>query len=94
MATRAGADALQIEAGEIAVGKLADLTLVDLRRFHLQPATPGTVVTNLVHAARGSDVHTVVVGGEIAVAGGRLARIDEQATLRFMRDAATRLTSA
>jgi 5-methylthioadenosine/S-adenosylhomocysteine deaminase len=94
MATRAGADALQIDAGEIAVGKLADLTLVDLRRFHLQPATPGTVLTNLVHAARGSDVHTVVVGGEIAVAGGRLARIDEQATLRVMRDAATRLTRA
>jgi cytosine/adenosine deaminase-related metal-dependent hydrolase len=58
MATRDGAAALVSTAGEIAAGKLADLTLVDLRRFHLQPATPEAVETNLVHAARGSDVET------------------------------------
>ena len=94
MATRAGAEALRLDAGEIAVGKLADLTLVDMRRFHLQPATPGTVVTNLVHAARGSDVHTVIVGGEIAVEAGLLAKVDEAATLLAMRDAAARLMAA
>ena len=91
MATRTGADALRLDAGEIAVGKLADLTLVDLRRFHLQPATPATVVTNLVHSARGSDVHTVVVGGEIVVEAGRLVLIDERATLLAMRDVAAAL---
>jgi 5-methylthioadenosine/S-adenosylhomocysteine deaminase len=91
MATRVGADALRLDAGEITVGKLADITLVDLRRFHLQPATPETVLTNLVHSARGSDVRSVVVGGEIVVEDGRLAHIDERATLAAMRDAGARL---
>lgn len=91
MATGAGAAALRLDAGEIAVGRLADITLVDLRRFHLQPATPATIVTNLVHSARGSDVHTVIVGGEIVVEGGRLVRIDERATLAAMRDIAAGL---
>jgi 5-methylthioadenosine/S-adenosylhomocysteine deaminase len=91
MATRVGADTLRFDAGAIAVGKLADITLIDLRRFHLQPATPATVQTNLVHSARGSDVRTVVVSGEIVVEDGRLANIDERATLDAMRGIATRL---
>ena len=91
MATRIGADVLRLDAGEIAVGRLADLTLVDLRRFHLQPATPATVLTNLVHAARGSDIRTVVVGGEIVVEDARLKHIDERETLDAMRDIAARL---
>ena len=94
MAARAGAHALSIDAGEIAVGRLADLTIVDLRRFHLQPATPATVATNLVHSARGSDVHSVIVGGEVLVDAGRLVNIDEAATLARMHDAAARLMRA
>lgn len=94
MATRDGAAALGVPAGEIAVGRLADLTLIDLRRFHLQPATPETVTTNLVHAARGSDVHTTIVGGEVVVEGGRLTRVDETAVLAAMRDSAAALLEA
>lgn len=93
MATRVGAQALGLDAGELAIGRLADLTLVDLRRFHLQPATPETVTTNLVHAARGSDVHTVIVGGEIVVDTGRLVRADEREILAAMRSAAAVLMS-
>nr|HET7860250.1 amidohydrolase family protein [Caldimonas sp.] len=85
MATRDGAAAVGVDAGEIAVGKLADLALVDLRRFHLQPATPEAVATNLVHAARGSDVDTVIVGGEVVVEGGRLKRVDQEHVLAAMR---------
>jgi 5-methylthioadenosine/S-adenosylhomocysteine deaminase len=92
MATRDGAAAVGVDAGEIAVGKLADLTLVDLRRFHLQPATPEAIATNLVHAARGSDVDTVIVGGEVVVEGGRLKRVDEQHVLAAMRRSAAALT--
>jgi 5-methylthioadenosine/S-adenosylhomocysteine deaminase len=94
MATRDGAAALGVPAGEIAPGKLADLTLVDLRRFHLQPATPETVETNLVHAARGGDVQTVIVGGEVVVEGGRLTRVDESAVLAVMRTTAAVLLEA
>ena len=93
MATRAGALAIGLDAGELAIGRLADLTLVDLRRFHLQPATSETVTTNLVHAARGSDVHTVIVGGEVVVQAGRLARGDERQIVAAMRAAAAGLMS-
>ena len=87
MATRLGAEALGLDAGEIAAGRLADLTLVDLRRLHLQPATADTVTTNVVHAARGSDVHTAIVGGEVVVDAGRLTRVDEHGILAAMRSA-------
>ena len=94
MATHEGGAALGIEAGAIAAGRLADLTLVDLNRFHLQPATPETVETNLVHAARGSDVRMVLVNGEVVVQEGRLVRIDTAATLAQMKAAARRLMAA
>jgi 5-methylthioadenosine/S-adenosylhomocysteine deaminase len=77
MATRDGAAALGLDTGEIAPGRLADLTLIAADRFHLQPATPQTAITNVVHAARGSDVDTVIVGGRISVERGRLATLDE-----------------
>jgi 5-methylthioadenosine/S-adenosylhomocysteine deaminase len=91
MATAAGAEALRLESGAIAVGQLADLTLVDLERLHLQPATPETVETNLVHAARGSDVRMVIVDGEVVVDGGRPCKADAAALLASMKAAARRL---
>lgn len=94
MATREGAAALGIDAGEIAPGRLADLTLVAADRFHLQPATPQTAVTNLVHAARGSDVDTVVVGGRVVVERGRLATLDEGALFARYRETGRALLEA
>lgn len=80
MATRHGAQAVGVvESGVIAQGMLADLTLVNLDRFHLQPATPDTIITNLVHAARGSDVDTVIVGGRIVVEDGSVQNVDQEA---------------
>jgi len=73
MATRRGADALDIPAGAIVPGLKADLALVRLDGFHVQPSVPDTIVTNLVHAARGSDVSMVMVDGRIIVQDGRLA---------------------
>jgi 5-methylthioadenosine/S-adenosylhomocysteine deaminase len=73
MATRGGAGALGLAVGAIAPGLRADLVLVRLDGFHVQPAVADTVVTNLVHAARGSDVATVVVDGAVVVEEGRLA---------------------
>jgi 5-methylthioadenosine/S-adenosylhomocysteine deaminase len=94
MATGDGAAALGVDAGEIAPGKLADLALVDLQRLHLQPATPDTIATNLVHAARGGDVRTTIVGGEVVVENGRLARVDEAAVVARMRTAGMALLEA
>ena len=81
MATATGASVLGIAAGEIVPGSLADLSLIAVDRFHLQPAVPETVVTNLVHAARGSDVDTVIVDGRVVVENGRLTRVDQDEIL-------------
>ncbi len=91
MATGGGARALDIEAGAIARGVLADLVLVRLDRLHLQPATPETIVTNLVHAARGSDVDTVIVGGRVVVERGELKTIDQRAILARLTEIGHRL---
>lgn len=82
MGTFQGARALDLPAGALAPGLLADLTLVRLDRFHLQPATAGTIVTNLVHAARGSDVDLVMVDGRIVVEAGRVQTVDAEAIRR------------
>jgi 5-methylthioadenosine/S-adenosylhomocysteine deaminase len=81
MASAEGAAALRIDAGEIAAGRLADLVLVAADRFHLQPALPETVIANLVHAARGSDVDTVIVDGKLVVEHGRLLSLDQDELL-------------
>lgn len=91
MAARGGARGLGQQTGCIAPGLLADLTLVNLRQFHLQPAVPATIETNLVHAARGSDVRTVIVDGEVVVEDGHLLRMPVQLILESMRAAADRL---
>jgi cytosine/adenosine deaminase-related metal-dependent hydrolase len=73
MATACGAAALDVAAGAIAPGRKADLMLVRLDGLHVQPCVPETLITNLVHAARGSDVQLVMVDGRIVVEDGRLA---------------------
>ena len=72
MATRCGAAALGIPAGAIVPGLAADLILVRLDTFHTQPMLPENAQTNLVHAARGSDVVLTMVAGEILTRAGRL----------------------
>jgi 5-methylthioadenosine/S-adenosylhomocysteine deaminase len=73
MATARGAAALDLPVGAIAPGRKADLVLVRLDGFHVQPSVADTILTNLVHAARGSDVTMVMVDGRIVVQDGRLA---------------------
>jgi cytosine/adenosine deaminase-related metal-dependent hydrolase len=53
----------------------ADLILVRLDRLHLQPSVPDTVTTNLVHAARGSDVSLTMVAGKVLVRDGELVAL-------------------
>jgi 5-methylthioadenosine/S-adenosylhomocysteine deaminase len=72
MATHCGAAALDIPAGAVTPGLAADLILVRLDAFHTQPMAPEAAPTNLVHAARGSDVVLSMVAGEILTRAGRL----------------------
>jgi 5-methylthioadenosine/S-adenosylhomocysteine deaminase len=91
MATRGAAAALGLKVGRIAPGCRADLVLLRGDRLHLQPVLPQTIVTNLVHAARGGDVDTVLVDGKIVVDGGRLVAMKEAEIARQGLDAARAL---
>ena len=72
MATRHGAEALDLPAGAVSPGLKADLVLVRLDGFHLQPSVAETILTNLVHAARGPDVAMVMIDGRVVVQDGCL----------------------
>lgn len=75
MATRAGARTLGLEEeiGSIETGKKADLILVRRGQPHLAP-DPDPYST-LVYAARGSDVRTTIVDGEVLVHEGEPVRL-------------------
>jgi len=77
MATAGGADALGFDAGRIAVGKKADLAVVDFEAAHLTPTHDA--VSNLAYATRGSDVRHTVCDGEVLVRDGEVQTLDERA---------------
>ena len=81
MATVNGALAMGIEkeVGSIEAGKRADLVLVDLKKPHLVPYRD--VVSNVVYAAMGSDVDTVLVDGSVLVSGGESLTLVEEKIL-------------
>ncbi len=76
MATAGAAKALGITTGDLKAGLRADITAIRLDRFHLQPATPETIPTNLVHAARGSDVDLVIINGNVVAERGVVQTLD------------------
>jgi 5-methylthioadenosine/S-adenosylhomocysteine deaminase len=93
MATREGARALGLEGeiGSIAPGKRADFILVDRNRPHL--ALGIDPYSTLVYAARGTDVRTTVVDGEVLVDHFTATRWDPQEVARAARLEATALAS-
>ena len=76
MATRSGAKTLGVEdeLGSLEVGKRADVIVVDRGRLHQSPDRDP--YSTLVYAARGSDVRTTIVGGEVLVDEFEPARVD------------------
>ena len=91
MATRGGAEALGLDAeiGAIEPGKRADLIVVDCDRPHLVPG--GEPCSTIVYAARGSDVRTTIVDGEILVDRFEPVRMDRGEILSTARTAARSL---
>jgi cytosine/adenosine deaminase-related metal-dependent hydrolase len=88
MATRAGARTLALdhEVGSIEVGKRADVIVVDRERIH---QTPGPdPYSTLVYAARGTDVTTTIVDGELLVENGKPLRVDPDQVIAEARQAA------
>ena len=70
------------EVGSLEAGKQADLILVDLGAPNLSPVmeTPvRNIVPNLVYAASGHEVKTVMVAGQILMLDRQALTLDEQA---------------
>lgn len=76
LATREGARALQLEAGAIAEGMLADVVLVSLQAPHMQPVH--RVVSTLVHSADPADVVMTIADGRVIVENGTCTLVDER----------------
>ena len=89
MATRNGARAFALDAGVLALGKLADLVL--LRRDTPAFTPLNDVLGQLVFCEHGSSVDTVIVNGEIIVQEGTLTKVDEQEVLHLASKARERL---
>lgn len=89
MATRDGAYAIGLDTGVLAVGKLADIVL--LRRDCAAYRPLNDAINQIVFCENGSNVDTVMVNGEIVVAGGRLTKVDEMEVLRLAEAARARL---
>ena len=85
--TTRAADALHLNAGAIAPGKLADLVMVE--NNSATPLLPENVIYHLVLGASASDVCHVIVDGSLVVENGEIKTVDEEA----VRTRAFRTTS-
>lgn len=74
-ATEDGATAIGLNAGRVEVGCLADLCLVDL---HIPAFTPNhNFISNLVYAANGSCIDTVICDGKVLMQDKKVPGEDE-----------------
>jgi cytosine/adenosine deaminase-related metal-dependent hydrolase len=78
MATSNGAHAMLWgeNLGSLESGKLADVIVINQRKPHLVPVR--NPISNLVYAASGSDVDTVIIDGEIIMQEREVKTIDER----------------
>jgi 5-methylthioadenosine/S-adenosylhomocysteine deaminase len=73
--------------GTLAVGKAADLVLIDgdkLAYPYLDPETP--VLDAVIQRAKNDAVDLVMVAGEVVYEGGRFTRVDRDAALRELHE--------
>jgi 5-methylthioadenosine/S-adenosylhomocysteine deaminase len=76
MGTAIGADLLQVLAGAIAPGRVADLVALDLADLSLLPLE--TLEYQIVNSMQPTAIARVMVGGEVVVDRGRSTKVDER----------------
>jgi len=91
VATAGGAKALGLGAdlGALDVGRLADMFLFDPYRLKTVPMHDP--ISTLVYAGSQSNVHTVIVAGNVVLDAGRFPNIDEDAFVREVQERALAL---
>jgi cytosine/adenosine deaminase-related metal-dependent hydrolase len=70
--------------GSLERGKLADIIVVDQRKPHLMPVR--NPVSNLVYAANGADIDTVIIDGKIVMQNREVKTMDEQNILDMVQE--------
>src|SRR5262249_34666948 len=80
-ATLGGARAVGQEKsiGALAVGRKADLLVVDTMRPHLVPA--GRIVSAWIHNGQGSDIESVMIDGQFVMRNRKILTVDEDRTV-------------
>ena len=87
LGTIGGASCFGLDYG-IREGCVADLVLVDLKGAHLRPShNPASIV----YSARGSDVDTVIVGGDMLMVERKVLTLDEERILERAQEVGLRL---
>ncbi|HQK78387.1 MAG TPA: amidohydrolase family protein, partial [Syntrophales bacterium] len=89
MATMDGARVLGLEdqIGSLAVGKRADIIIVNLQKPHLTPLY--NPFSHLVYAASGADVRTSIIDGKIVMKDRRILTMDVGAAMDAVADIAS-----
>ncbi|MGH8185057.1 MAG: amidohydrolase family protein, partial [Steroidobacteraceae bacterium] len=96
MATRIGARAVHLGdlIGSIEAGKRADLIVIDLDQTHNVPRfgrDPNAIYSQIVYAAKATDVVDVMCNGRWLMRDRRLLTLDEQSLQAAARDVARRI---
>jgi 5-methylthioadenosine/S-adenosylhomocysteine deaminase len=96
LATRIGAHALHLGrlTGSLEAHKRADLILVDVQPLHNSPAftrDPDAVYSQIVYAAKSTDVTDVMCNGRWLMRDRRLLTVDEPSLLLAARDYAKKI---
>jgi 5-methylthioadenosine/S-adenosylhomocysteine deaminase len=96
MATRIGARAVHLGhlIGSLEIGKRADLIAIDLDHSHNVPRfgrDPNAIYSQIVYAAKATDVVDVMCNGRWLMRDRRLLTLDEQSLHAAARDVARRI---
>jgi 5-methylthioadenosine/S-adenosylhomocysteine deaminase len=69
------------EIGSLELGKKADILLIDIKKPYFMPVVdiPKTnIISNLINAGSGNDVHTVIVDGKTIVKDRLVQTLNEE----------------
>lgn len=80
MATINGAEALNINAGAIEEGRLADISIFDLNSLNFTPKN--NLISALCYSASSEDIKTVIIDGKIVLDDRKFVNIDEDKLIK------------
>lgn len=76
LVTLNSAEIFRLNSGSIEEGKEANIAILDLNHYSLQPAR--NIISNIVYSATGNCVSDLIVGGKFVVRNKKLVNVDEE----------------